>query len=213
VVKKIKKKSPAGSSGWRGVPLALVVTALAGPRREGRDVLRAFSPAWRLREIFLDHFSLEVVSTDRPMTLGEFTAWPGLVDPAWAFKSAGGHGVVLTKAPVEEASEGPRLGVVPIVVRLMASDLDRLPELWAEDFPEVARVALTNTFTEAMNLIPGYDRAVWSGPRPARDLNALINHLNALVADECSMAGVEAPRRFPLGADQRIAAIPAVVSL
>jgi hypothetical protein len=195
------------------VPLALVVTALAGPRREGRDVLRAFSPAWRLREIFLDHFSLEVVSTDRPMTLGEFTAWPGLVDPAWAFKSAGGHGVVLTKAPVEEASEGPRLGVVPIVVRLMASDLDRLPELWAEDFPEVARVALTNTFTEAMNLIPGYDRAVWSGPRPARDLNALINHLNALVADECSMAGVEAPRRFPLGADQRIAAIPAVVSL
>jgi hypothetical protein len=147
------------------------------------------------------------------MTLAEFTAWPGLADPAWAFKSAGGHGVVLTKAPVEEASEGPRLGVVPVVVRLMASDLDRLSDLWAEDFPEVARVALTNAFTEAMNLIPGYDRAVWSGPRPARDLNALINHLNALVADECSMAGVDAPRRFPLGPDQRIAAIPSVVTL
>jgi hypothetical protein len=213
VVKKIKKKSPAGASGWRGVPLALVVTALAGPRREGRDVLRPFSPAWRLREIFLDHFSLEVVSTDRPMTLGEFMAWPGLADPAWVFKSAGGHGVVLTKAPVEEGSEGLRLGVVPLVVRLMASDLDRLSELWAEDFPEVARVALTNAFNEAMNLIPGYDRAVWSGPRPARDLNALINHLNALVADECSLAGVDAPRRFPLGAEQRLATIPSVVPL
>jgi hypothetical protein len=186
---------------------------LAGPRREGRDVLRAFSPTWRLREIFLDHFSLEVVSTDRPLTLAEFLAWPGLADPAWAFKSAGGHGVVLTKAPTEETSDGPRLGVVPIVVRLMASDLDRLSDLWADDFPEVARVALTTAFTEAMNLIPGYDRAVWSGPRPARDLNALINHLNALVADECAMAGVDAPRRFPLGADQRIAAIPSVVTL
>jgi hypothetical protein len=103
--------------------------------------------------------------------------------------------------------------VVPVVVRLMASDLDRLSELWAEDVPEVARVALTNAFTEAMNLIPGYDRAAWSGPRPARDLNALIGHLNALVADECAMAGVEAPRRFPLAADQRIAAIPSVVTL
>jgi hypothetical protein len=213
VVKKIKKKSPAGSSGWRGVPLALVVTALAGPRREGRDVLRPFSPAWRLREIFLDHFSLEVVSTDRPLTLAEFTAWPGLADPAWAFKSAGGHGVVLTKAPVDEVGEGPRLGAVPVVVRLMASDLDRLSDLWAEDFPEVARVALTAAFTEAMNLIPGYDRAVWTGPRPARDLNALINHLNALVADECAMAGVDQPRRFPLAADQRTAAIPSVVTL
>jgi hypothetical protein len=213
VVKKIKKKSPTGASGWRGVPLALVVTALAGPRREGRDVLRAFSPAWRLREIFLDHFSLEVVSTDRPLTLTEVMAWPGLVDPAWAFKSAGGHGVVLTKAPVEEGSEGPRLGVVPVVVRLMASDLGRLSELWAEDVPEVARVSVTHAFTEAMNLIPGYDRAVWSGPRPARDLNALIDHLNALVADECSLAGVEAPKRFSLGAEQRLAAMPSVVSL
>ncbi len=193
--------------------MALVVTALAGPRRETREVLRAFSPAWRLREIFLDHFNLEVVSTDRPMTLGEVTAWPGLADPAWAFKSAGGHGVVLTKAPAEEASEGPRLGVVPMVVRLMASDLDRLPELWAEDFPEVARVALTGAFTEAMNLIPGYDRAVWSGPRPARDLNGIINHLNALVADECSLAGVDVPKRFSLGAEQRLAAIPSVVTL
>jgi hypothetical protein len=213
VVKKIKKKSPAGTSGWRGVPLALAVTALAGPRREGRDVLQAFSPTWRLREIFLDHFSLEVVSTDRPLTLAEFMAWPGLTDPAWAFKSAGGHGVVLTKAPVEEESEGPMLGVVPIVVRLMASDLDRLSALWAEDFPEVARVALTTAFTDAMNLIPGYDRAVWAGPRPARELNAVISHLNALVADECSMAGVAAPRRFPLGAEQRIASIPSVVTL
>ncbi|MEW6683621.1 MAG: hypothetical protein AB1451_11980 [Nitrospirota bacterium] len=213
MVKKIKKKSPAGASGWRGVPLALVVTALAGPRREARDVLRAFSPTWRLREVFLDHFSLEVVSTDRPLTLVEFMAWPGLADPAWAFKSAGGYGVVLTKAPAEETSEGPRFGVVPVVVRLMASDLDRLSELWAEDVPEVARVALTTAFTEAMNLIPGYDRAVWSGPRPARDLNALINHLNALVTDECALAGVDAPRKFPFAADQRMAAIPSVVTL
>jgi hypothetical protein len=213
MVKKIKKKSPAGASGWRGVPLALVVTALAGPRREGREVLRAFSPTWRLREIFLDHFSLEVVSSDRPLTLAEFTAWPGLTDPAWTFKSAGDHGVVLTKAPVEEAGEGPRLGVVPLVVRLLASDLDRLQDLWAEDFPEVARVALTGAFTEAMNLIPGYDRAVWRGPRPARELNALINHLHALVADECALAGVDRPRRFPQAIDQRIAAIPSVVTL
>lgn len=193
--------------------MALVVTALAGPRREGRDVYRPFSPAWRLREIFLDHFSLEVVSTDRPLTLGEVTAWPGLADPAWAFKSAGGHGVVLTKSPSEEREDGPRLGIVPVVVRVLASDLDRLTELWAEDFPEVARVALTTAFTEAMNLIPGYDRAVWCGPRPARDLNALIAHLNALVADECSLAGVDAPRRFPLVADQRMAGIPSVVAL
>jgi hypothetical protein len=213
VVKKIKKKSPAGASGWRGVPLALVVTALAGPRREGRDVWRPFSPTWRLREIFLDHFSLEVVSTDRPLTLGEFTAWPGVTDPAWAFKSAGDHGVVLTKAPVEEMSEGARLGVVPLVVRLLASDLDRLAELWADDLPEVARVGLTSAFNDAMNLIPGYDCAVWTGPRPARDLNALIHHLNALVADECSLAGVELPRRFSLGPDPRIAAIPSVVTL
>lgn len=213
MVKKIKKKSPAGASGWRGVPLAVVVTALAGPRREGRDVLRPFSPTWRLREIFLDHFSLEVVSTDRPLTLGEFTAWPGVIDPAWAFKSAGDHGVVLTKAPVEETSEGPRLGVVPLVVRLLASDLDRLADLWADDFPEVARVGLTAALNDAMNLIPGYDRAVWTGPRPARDLNALIIHLNALVADECSLAGVEPPRRFSLGSDLRIAAIPSVVTL
>lgn len=213
MVKKIRKKSPAGASGWRGVPLALAVTALAGPRREGRDVLRPFSPTWRLREIFLDHFSLEVVSTDRPLTLGECTVWPGLADPAWAFKSAGGHGVVLTKAPVEESSEGPRLGIVPVVVRLLASDLDRLSELWAEDFPEVARVALTSAFTEAMNLIAGYDRAVWAGPRPARELNALINHLNALVADEYALAGIECPRRFPLAAEQRVAALPSVVTL
>jgi hypothetical protein len=44
-------------------------------------------------------------------------------------------------------------------------------------------------------------------------LNALIGHLNVSVADECAMAGVEAPRRFPLAADQRIAAIPSVVTL
>ncbi len=213
MVKKIKKKSPAGASGWRGVPLALVVTALAGPRREGRDVLRLFSPTWRLREIFLDHFSLEVVSTDRPLTLAEFAAWPGLTDPSWAFKSAGGHGVVLTKTTVEEVDEGPRLGVVPLVVRLLAPDLDRLPGLWDEDFPEVARVALTTAFTEAMNLIPGYDRAVWSGPRPARDLNALINHLNALVADEFSLTGVERPRPFPHAPDRLAATIPGSVRL
>lgn len=172
-----------------------------------------FSPTWRLREIFLDHFSLEVVSTDRPLTLGEFAAWPGLTDPAWVFKSAGGHGVVLTKAPVEEADEGPRLGVVPLVVRLLASDLERLSGLWDEDFPEVARVALSTAFTEAMNLIPGYDRAVWSGPRPARDLNALINHLNALVADEFALARVECPRPFPGASDRLAATIPGSVRL
>jgi hypothetical protein len=54
---------------------------------------------------------------------------------------------------------------------------------------------------------------VWTGPRPARDLNALIIHLNALVADECSLAGIEPPRRFSLGPDPRIAAIPSVVTL
>jgi hypothetical protein len=76
----------------------------------------------------------------------------------------------------------------------------------------VARVALTTAFTEAMNLIPGYDRAVWAGHARARPQRA-HHHLNALVADECSLAGVDRPRRFPLGADQRIAAIPSVVTL
>jgi hypothetical protein len=53
MVRKIKKRVSGGPAVAFAVPLAMVVTALAGPRREGRDVFRAFSPAWQLRDFFL----------------------------------------------------------------------------------------------------------------------------------------------------------------
>jgi hypothetical protein len=86
--------------------------------------------------------------------------------------------------------------------------LDALPSLWRTEFPEVARTSLAGIFNETFGLIPGYDRAVFAGPGPARDLNALIAHLSALVADECALGGVAQPMAFPLCPERLLAAIP-----
>lgn len=208
MVQKIRKKTKGGADAPRLVPLVLVVSALAGPRRGGRDVRRPFSPAWRLREIFVDHFDLDVVSTDRPLDMEEYVRWPGAVDPLWAMRAAGEHKVVLTKTPQEYDDDSIRAGIVPILALVAGSRLDELAALWAADLPEVARVGLTGAFNEAFNLIPGYDRVVFAGPRPARDLNGLIGHLHALVGDECASGGVAPPSPFPLCPERVLAAGP-----
>jgi len=208
MVRKIKKRIKAGPDTVFAVPLALTVTALAGPRREGRDVRRPFSPAWQMRDLFLDHFDLDVVTTDRPLSLDEYAAWPGAADPRWALQSSGDHGAVLTKAPESLDDATIRLGIVPVIARVSGGALDALGSLWGTEFPEVARTSLTGLLNEAFGLIPGYDRAVFAGPRPARDLNALIAHLSALVADECALGGVAQPMAFPLCHERLLAAIP-----
>jgi hypothetical protein len=214
MVRKIKKRVSGGPAVAFAVPLAMVVTALAGPRREGRDVFRAFSPAWQLRDFFLDHFDVDIVTTNRPLSLDEYLKWPGAADPAWALRAAGEHRAVLTKAP-EGGPEDPaiRLGIVPLVARIAAAERARLASLWDTEFPEVARASLAGIFDGVFGLIPGYDRMVFCGPRPARDLNGVIAHLSALVADECLLAGVPLPRSFPACSDRLLATIPGMVKL
>ncbi len=214
MVRKIKKKVSGRPGAACAVPLAMAVTALAGPRREGRDVLRAFSPAWQLRDFFLDHFGVEIVTTNRPLSLDEYLKWPGAADPIWALRAAGDHGAVLTKAPESGPDDSAiRLGIIPLVVRIADGERDHLASLWDTEFPEVPRASLAGIFNEAFALIPGYDRAVFCGPRPARDLNGVIAHLTALVADECQLAGAPLPRRFPSCPDRLLAAIPGMVKL
>lgn len=208
MVQKIRKKTKGGADALRLVPLVLVVSALAGPRRGGRDVRRPFSPAWRLREIFVDHFDLDVVSTDRPLGLDEYVRWPGAADPVWTMRAAGEHKVVLTKTPQEYDDDSIHAGIVPLLALVAGSRLDDLAALWAADLPEVARVGLTGAFNEAFNLIPGYDRVLFVGPRPARDLNGLIGHLYALVSDECASGGVATPSSFPLCPERVLSAGP-----
>ncbi len=213
MVRKIKKRIKAGPDTVFAVPLVLTVTALAGPRREGRDVRRPFSPAWQVRDLFLDHFDLDVVTTDRPLSLDEYAAWPGAADPRWALQSSGDHGAVLTKAPESLDDATIRLGIVPVIARVSGGALDALASLWRTEFPEVARTSLTGLLNEAFGLIPGYDRAVFTGPGPARDLNALIAHLSALVADECALGGVAPPMAFPLCPERLLASVPGTMRL
>lgn len=208
MVRKIKKRIKVGPDTVFAVPLALTVTALAGPRREGRDVRRPFSPAWQMRDLFLDHFDLDVVTTDRPLSLDEYAAWPGAADPRWALQSSGDHGAVLTKAPESLDDATIRLGIVPVIARVSGGALDALASLWRTEFPEVARTSLAGLFNETFGLIPGYDRAVFAGPGPARDLNALIAHLSALVADECALGGGAQPSAFASCPERILAAIP-----
>ncbi|MBI3607409.1 MAG: hypothetical protein HY207_05525 [Nitrospirae bacterium] len=214
MVRKIKKRVGGGVAASFAVPLAMAVAALAGPRREGRDVLRAFSPAWQLRDFFLDHFDVEMVTTNRPLALDEYLKWPGAADPLWALRAAGDHGAVLTKAPGSGPDDSTiGLGIVPLVARIAAAERDRLASLWDAEFPEVARASLAGIFEGAFGLISGYDRVVFCGPRPARDLNGVIAHLSALVADECLLGGVPLPRSFPSGPDRLLAAIPGMVKV
>jgi len=209
MVRKIKRKVKAGPETPCAVPLVLVVTALAGPRREGRDVRRSFSPAWQLRDFFLDHVDLDAISTNRPLSLDEYVAWPGATDLKWAIRAAGEPGAILTTTP-DEATDvsGPQLGVIPLIASVPGSELESLSRLWREDFPEVARAALVTIFNETWGLIPGYDHPLFVPPCHAQDLNAAIAHLNALVADECVLGGVSQPRPFGVCAERMLAMIP-----
>jgi hypothetical protein len=214
VVRKIKKKTKASPDALCAVPLVLAVTALAGPRREGREVRRSFSPTWQVRDFFLDHFNVDIVSTNRPLSLDEYVAWPGAADLRWALRAAGEPGAILTKAPQDLGEiSTPQLGVLPLIARVPGSDVESLGDLWRSEFPEVARVALTNIFNEAWGLIPGYDRPLFTPPRHARDLNGSIAHLNALVADECALGDGPLPRPFPSCADRMLATIPTMAKI
>src|SRR3989338_588005 len=135
MVRKIKKRIKAGPDTVFAVPLALTVTALAGPRREGRDVRRPFSPAWQMRDLFLDHFDLDVVTTARPVSPDGSGPWPGAAGPRWALQSCGDHGAVLTKAPESLDDATIRLGIVPVIARVSGGALGAPASPWRAGGP------------------------------------------------------------------------------
>ncbi|HEY4484811.1 MAG TPA: hypothetical protein VI702_00605 [Nitrospiria bacterium] len=203
MVQKIRKKTKKGPKAPHAIPLAIVLTALYGFQREGRDFRRTFDDPARLRAALRLHLDQEVLTADRVLSPGEYAGWSLRNAPARLFGMFSRDGVIPMGPPrEEEAGTHPRLGLLPCVAVVQGRHLDSLSDRIGRDWAELASVAFQNSVRSAFNLIPSYDQLLYPPPVHARDINRAVEVLNRMVEDAFHQAGRSRPGPFdPLPGD------------
>lgn len=209
MVKKIKKKIQKGPKASYAVPLVMALTALYGPRREGKDFRHLLEGAGDIRSALQLHLGQTLILADRPLSSAEYLSWGFKSRPARLAEMFANAGTLPMGLAADNDLEGePQLGILPIVALVQERELNDFSERLSEDLSEVSRVAFQNAIYPALGLIPGYDLLLYSPPSPAQGLNHAIDALNASLKDAFEQAAVPFPGPFPSLPDSALAPIP-----
>ncbi|MBI3810720.1 MAG: hypothetical protein HY283_00730 [Nitrospirae bacterium] len=209
MVQKIKKKVKKGPKAPHAVPLAIVMTALYGFQREGRDFRRPFDDMAKLRAALRLQLDQDVIPADRVLSFREYRDWglkgsPGQL--AGMFSRSGS--IPMGSGIEEDIDKRPRLGILPIIAVVKGMQLETFGGKIGREWSEVARVAFQNSVYPAFNLIAGYDLLLYQPPHHARDINRAIGAINQMMEDAFHQAGRPYPGPFDLFSDEILSHIP-----
>jgi hypothetical protein len=210
MVQKIRKKIKKGPKAPHAVPLAIVMTALYGIPRDGRDFRDPFEDYSRLRAALKLLLDQEVIAADRVLSPSEYLDW-GLKESPGRLVEMFLRAGTIPMGPAageEDLGSRPRLGILPVIAVVKGQSLDRFSETMGREWPEVGRVAFQNSIYPAFHLIPGYDLLLYAPLCHARVLNRGIEVLNRLTEDAFHQAGRLYPGPFDPLPDDRLSRIP-----
>ena len=210
MVQKIRKKTKKGPKAPHAIPLAIVMTALYGFQREGRDFRRTIDDPSRLRAALRLHLDQEVLTADRVLSPGEYAGWTLRTAPARLVEMFSRNGVIPMGPPEaeDEAGTQPRLGLLHCVAVAQGRHLDDLSGRIGRDWSELGAVAFQNSVLPAFNLIPSYDLLLYPPPVHARDINRAVAVLNRMTEDAFHQAGRTLPEPFDPLPEPILSAIP-----
>ena len=210
MVQKIRKKIKKGPKAPHAIPLAMVMTALYGFEREGRDFRRPFEDPAKLRSALRLLLDEEIIPADRVLSDHEYLEWGLKTSPGRLVEMFSRPGLIPMGPAVEEEDSGtrPRLGILPIVAVVKGRNLDAFSDTMGREWPEVARVAFQNSVFPSFNLIPGYDLLLYLPPFHARDTNRGITALNQMMEEAFHQAGRSYPGPFEPFPDEILSRIP-----
>ncbi len=205
MVVRIRKKAREGPKGHYAVPLALVLAALFGSRREVRPYRQPIQDPTRLRGLLAQRLGLDVVLADRPLTAAELADWALGTQPGRLAEMFGRSRVIPMGPPTDDDTA---LGVLPLLALGRGQRLGELDGILGQELPEVTRVAIERELQTAFGMIPGYDALVLAPPVHLRDLNRAIEWLNAQLQAEYDRAGVAGAARLVALPSAHVEAIP-----
>lgn len=209
MVKKIKKKIQKGPKATYAIPLVMALTALYGPRREGKDFRHLLEGADDIRTSLQLHFGQSLMVADRPLSMAEYLSWGFKSRPARLAQMFSNSATLPMGLATDNDLEGePQLGILPMIALVQDREIEDFSERLSEEFSEVGRVAFQNAIYPALGLIPGYDLLLYSPPCPAQGLNHAIDSLNASLKEAFEQAAVPFPGPFQKIPDSALAAIP-----
>ena len=210
MVQKIKKKIKKGPKAPHAVPLAIVMTALYGFQREGRDFRRPFEEPAKLRAALRLQLDQEIIPADRVLSRREYLEWgfkdcPGRLAEMF-FRS--GSIPMGPGSDEEDLGSRPRLGILPIIAVVKGTLLETFGGRIGGEWSEVARVAFQNSVYPAFNLIAGYDLLLYTPSHHARDLNRSIGAINQMTEEAFHQAGRPYPGPFAPLPEEILSRIP-----
>lgn len=210
MVQKIRKKIKKGPKAPHAVPLAVVMTALYGFERKGRDFRLTFEYPSQLRAALRQQLDCEPIPADRVLSFYEYRDWGLKSAPGRLAGMFSKTGLIPMGPPLEEeeASAFPQLGILPTVAIVKAEHLESFSEKLGDEWYEVARVAFQNSVYPTFNLIPGYDLLLYMPICHARDTNRAITALNHVTEEAFDQAGRPYPGPFRMFPDEILAQIP-----
>lgn len=210
MVKKIKKKVQKGPKATSAVPMGIAMTALYGPRREGKDFRRPLERIGEIREALERHFGQTLILADRPLSSAEYLSWGFRSRPSRLAEMFSNGGVLpMGPAGGEEPPESvPQLGILPMIALVREREMQEFSERLPEEFSEITRVAFQNAIYSSLGLIPGYDLLLYSLPAPAQGLNHAVDALNHLLQEAFEQATVPFPGPFGSLPASALAEIP-----
>lgn len=210
MVQKIRKKVKKGPKAPHAVPLAVVMTALYGFQREGRDFRRPFEDPAKLRAALRLQLDQEVIPADRVLSYHEYLDW-GLKDCPGRLAEMFSRSGSIPMGPgsnEEDLGLRPRLGILPVIAVVKGLQLETFGRRIGREWSEVARVAFQNSVYPALNLIGGYDLLIYTPLNHARDMNRSISAINQMVEEAFHQAGRPYPGPFDPLPEEVLSRIP-----
>ena len=187
----------------------MALTALYGPRREGKDYRHPLERADEIRSVLQRHLEQPLILADRPLSIAEYLSWGFKSRPARLAEMFSSSGILPMGPAADQDLDGqPLLGILPMVALVQDRGIDDFSERLAEELAEVSRVAFQNAVYPALGLIPGYDLLLYVPPCPAQGLNHAIDALNASLRDAFEQAAVPFPGPFSSLPESALAPIP-----
>ena len=176
----------------------MVLTALYGIEREGRDFRIPFHSIGETRAAIQEPLAESILMADRVLSPKEYLDWNLKNAPGLLAKMFSGTGVIpMGPAMDEHPSEAtPRLGILPIVAIVRGQDLEQFSGNLNRPWPEMTSVAFQRCTFQTFGMIPGYDLLLYLPPGLARSINGAVSSLNRLVEDSFTQAGRIYPGPF-----------------
>ncbi|HUK55555.1 MAG TPA: hypothetical protein VLY20_02745 [Nitrospiria bacterium] len=210
MVQKIRKKTKKGPKAPHAVPLAIVLTALYGIQREGRDFRRPFEDPAKVRAALRLQLEQEIIPSDRVLSFKEYREWGLKNSPGRLVEMFSRTGFIPMGPAGDEEGVGsrPRLGILPIIAVVKGMQFESFGGRLGGEWSEVAAVAFQNGVYPAFNLIAGYDLLLYRPPHHARDINRSVAGLNQLTEEAFHQAGRPYPGPFDFLPDEVLSRIP-----